>query len=73
MKENKANDKLNIAKLILLLLWDSLIVFLCSIGIYLLISKFLSLPIWVSFIGVILFAVITGKNPKLLRPWEWFN
>jgi len=71
MKENKANDKSNIVKLILVFLWDSLIVILCSMGIYLLFSKLLSLPVWVSFIAVILFAIITGKNPKILRPWEW--
>ena len=73
MKENKANDKSNIVTLILAFLWDSLIVILCSMGIYLLISKLLSLPVWISFVAVILFAIITGKNPQLLRPWKWFK
>ena len=73
MKENKANDKSNIVILILVFLWDLFIVILCSMGIFLLISKLLSLPVWISFVAVILFATITGKNPKLLRPWKWFK
>ena len=73
MKNKIPETNSNKIRLILYFVWDSLIVILCSALIYFILRKLLNLPLWLTLAGVIFFGIVTGKKPKLLRPWEWFK